>query len=285
MIGGRVDRISGIALAGLDLRRHCRPTTTTLIDVVSLFDRGPGLRGSERLEFLDFALDQRQLPPKAIALFNLFVEAEAIRSATIAGHRHGGGADVNLRLAIEDALSDEAPAIDTRVYPRAGQSRIHMTLPGLANAGHGALLAHRAARPARGRVAVPDDQMHVAVSTVTLAARMMDGGKVCAPTARHLVAEVAHELHAFPIGQVFRKRSHDLRQDAGIDPILCLLGCDPTLGCEGPSGHPLGQDGDDGPGTADIRQVRGCGPERMGAAADCSYMHRIDRHRTEWNKG
>ena len=281
MIGGRVDRISGITLAGLDLRRDRCPTTATLIDLLSLFDRGPGLRGSERLKFLDFALDQRQLPPKAIALFDLFVEPKAIRSATIAGHRHGGGADVDLRLAIEDALSDEAPAIDTRVHPRAGQSRVHMTLPGLADAGHGALLAHPATRPARGRIAVSDDQMHVAVSSITLAARMVDGGEVRTPTARHLVSEVPHELHAFSIGQFFRKRGHDLRQNAGIDPVLRLLGLDPTLGCKGLSGHPLGHDRDDGSGTTDIRKVRSRRPERMGAAADRTHMDRVDRHRTD----
>ena len=87
-------------MIGLDLCRPGRPTTATTIDVVSLFDLGPGLFDAQRLEILDFALDQRQLPPKAIALFDLFVEAEAIRSTPVARHGHGGRADVDLGLAV-----------------------------------------------------------------------------------------------------------------------------------------------------------------------------------------
>lgn len=272
MTRGGVGCVHGIELAGLGLLQHDRSIIDALVDVVRVFELSPRLFGGQRLEVLDFPLDQPQFPPETIARLDLFVEPEAVRPSPVAGHRHGGGTDVDLRLAVEDALGDEAPAVDARVNPRTGQSRIDVTLPGLADAGHRALHAHPAARPAGGRIAISNDQMHMAVSTVAPAARMVERGEIGTSPAGHFVGKNTDERDTVLVGKFLRRRGHDLRDDAGVDSVLNLLGVDPTLGRAGLSRHPLGQDGDRDAIAADICYVCTRRPEGMGASTDRAHV-------------
>lgn len=113
---------------------------------------------------------------RAVPFGDLSVQVGTVRPATVARHGGRGRPDVHARLA-HDALSFQRAAVDPRVMTGCGQRLVGDPFPKLPHAPEAAEHPEPQKRASRHQMAVPEHQVRMGISRVTLGAGSVYGGE------------------------------------------------------------------------------------------------------------